>query len=584
MSLSFTAARPQVRFCTRIGQRRIATGLIAALWATLGFAAVEGWVFTGSALAKTPGKVYCFNRTCHRVKTIAETRRDVGRRQSVVASFYDDCRRDRYNPCGLTSSGERFRPHAPDNAASPIYPDGTKLLVRNPANGKVLIVRINNAGPYWRKRTLDLSRAAAEELGFRRRGIARLQVKVLTAPSRSEARYRRNRTYAPVPGYIGRHGTIDGAFRVASLMITAPELARRAYASLEPGPQTLREALAASPLGWLDRSEMRRVERRLRRARVRQARRTPGAGAIGSTPPPLPVAKPGSQRQPARQLLASLGQSYPAIKQSGTSVRQRRLRKKTRRAKAKQNLRTVKRSRANSRTRLRSRRTAGSQRKRIRSAKLRPRVQRRKSTAVRHARRAKQSKQRPASPAIRSRKDLRQNSRRRVPTVRTVRSTSSTRRTARHDAKRRRYVRQVRKETPVRGQQQRKRRASALAARTSRKAASSSRARPALGKQARRDRQRRYVRRLTTDKSKTGQRRRTSNTRRVAATTKAKTSRRPTKRADRSRQLRSKRTVKRASGVRGRSRRPLKLRGTSRPAPRAARPGRRAAVRRGSRG
>ena len=83
-------------------------------------------------------------RVCHRVETIAETRREIGKRRVLYASHYSSCKVDRFNPCGLTSSGERFRPNAPDNAASPIYPDGTKLLVWNPSNGKTVVVRINN--------------------------------------------------------------------------------------------------------------------------------------------------------------------------------------------------------------------------------------------------------------------------------------------------------------------------------------------------------------------------------------------------------------------------------------------------------
>jgi rare lipoprotein A len=70
--------------------------------------------------AKTPGATYCFHRVCHRVKTIAETVQAVGQTVTLKASFYDDPRRDRFNPRTETSSGERFRPDAPDNAASPI--------------------------------------------------------------------------------------------------------------------------------------------------------------------------------------------------------------------------------------------------------------------------------------------------------------------------------------------------------------------------------------------------------------------------------------------------------------------------------
>ena len=46
------------------------------------------------ANAKTPGKTYCYNRVCHRVLTLAETRRAVGKRRSVVASYYSHCKVD----------------------------------------------------------------------------------------------------------------------------------------------------------------------------------------------------------------------------------------------------------------------------------------------------------------------------------------------------------------------------------------------------------------------------------------------------------------------------------------------------------
>lgn len=164
-----------------------------------------------SADAKTPGSTYCFLDTCHRVRSIAETSSMVGRTETLVTSFYDDCRRDRYNPCGLTSSGEAFRSDKPDNAASPIYPDGTTLLIFNPASKRAAVVRINNAGPYWGNRKLDVSRAAAEKLGFKGNGVAKLQVKVLRAPSKTDATYKKNRKYEPVRGYVGKFASLDAA-------------------------------------------------------------------------------------------------------------------------------------------------------------------------------------------------------------------------------------------------------------------------------------------------------------------------------------------------------------------------------------
>lgn len=168
--------------------------------------------------AKTPGHTYCFYKTCHRVKTLAETRALIGQDHTLPTSFYDDCKSDRYNPCGLTSSGEVFRPNAADNAASSIYPDGTKLLVWSPQSGQALVLRINNAGPYWGNRTLDVSRAAAEKLGFKKQGVASLKARILDAPTKSEATYKKGRTYAPVAGDIGRYPSPSAAVAAITSM------------------------------------------------------------------------------------------------------------------------------------------------------------------------------------------------------------------------------------------------------------------------------------------------------------------------------------------------------------------------------
>jgi rare lipoprotein A len=161
--------------------------------------------------AKTPGKTYCFRGFCHRVLTLEETARIVGQQATLSTSNYDDCSRDRFNPCGLTSSGAVFQADKADNAASPIYPDGTIILVRNPKTAKSAVLRVNSAGPYHFKRMLDVSRATAEVLGFKTQGVANLEVRILQAPNKTEATYKRNRVYAAVPGYIGDFASLDAA-------------------------------------------------------------------------------------------------------------------------------------------------------------------------------------------------------------------------------------------------------------------------------------------------------------------------------------------------------------------------------------
>ncbi|HMN36672.1 MAG TPA: septal ring lytic transglycosylase RlpA family protein [Hyphomicrobium sp.] len=192
-------------FVRSVAGRMIRRPLAAALTASLAMLA------PAAAQAKTPGKTYCFNGVCHQVKTIHEMVKLVGTEEAFSTSFYDDCKRDRLNPCGLTSSGEKFRPNDADNAASPIYPNGTVLLLWNPATGEAATVRVNNSGPYWGKRKLDVSRATAEKLGFKDKGVAELIVRVADAPALAEARYKKNRRYAAVPGHMGKFASMASA-------------------------------------------------------------------------------------------------------------------------------------------------------------------------------------------------------------------------------------------------------------------------------------------------------------------------------------------------------------------------------------
>jgi rare lipoprotein A len=77
-----------------------------------------------------------------------------------------------------TASGERFDMHGL-TAAHRTLPFGTPVEVRNPANGKRVVVRINDRGPHTRRRLIDLSYAAARDLGIAARGTAPVELRVL---------------------------------------------------------------------------------------------------------------------------------------------------------------------------------------------------------------------------------------------------------------------------------------------------------------------------------------------------------------------------------------------------------------------
>ncbi|SCW38087.1 rare lipoprotein A [Rhizobium mongolense subsp. loessense] len=58
---------------------------------------------------------------------------------------------------------------------------GTKLRVTNRNNGRSVIVRVNDRGPFIRGRVLDLSRAAAQNIGMVRSGTAKVCYEVVAA-------------------------------------------------------------------------------------------------------------------------------------------------------------------------------------------------------------------------------------------------------------------------------------------------------------------------------------------------------------------------------------------------------------------
>ncbi len=77
-----------------------------------------------------------------------------------------------------TASGERYRAGAL-TAAHRSLPFGSKVRVTNPATGRSVTVRINDRGPFTPGRVIDVSRAAAEELGLIARGHAPVELALL---------------------------------------------------------------------------------------------------------------------------------------------------------------------------------------------------------------------------------------------------------------------------------------------------------------------------------------------------------------------------------------------------------------------
>jgi len=77
-----------------------------------------------------------------------------------------------------TASGRAYDDSEP-TAAHRTLPFGTRVKVTNLENGRSVVVTITDRGPFRKGRVIDVSKAAARDLGFLREGVTRVRVEVL---------------------------------------------------------------------------------------------------------------------------------------------------------------------------------------------------------------------------------------------------------------------------------------------------------------------------------------------------------------------------------------------------------------------
>jgi rare lipoprotein A len=77
-----------------------------------------------------------------------------------------------------TASGDTYHHHK-YTCAHKTLPFGTKLIVTNPANNKSVEVVVNDRGPFVKTRVIDLSKAAALELGIVQKGLAYVECQIV---------------------------------------------------------------------------------------------------------------------------------------------------------------------------------------------------------------------------------------------------------------------------------------------------------------------------------------------------------------------------------------------------------------------
>src|SRR4051812_43277109 len=153
-------------------------GVAAAAFAALALAACAQTSAVSENTASLRQELAVPSPTPKRVRTTAIRKRIEGRKPADahshetvgVASFYSEGRQ--------TASGEKFNTNEL-TAAHPTLPFGTTVRVTDVTTGRSVTVRVNDRGPYVPGRIVDVSSAAAKELGILDRGVTRVKLDVV---------------------------------------------------------------------------------------------------------------------------------------------------------------------------------------------------------------------------------------------------------------------------------------------------------------------------------------------------------------------------------------------------------------------
>lgn len=134
-----------------------------------------------------PGDTVCFSGGEHMHQTIGgrllagafltlfSAAVPVGTSHAATGNFQQCGKASWYKLGGTTASGEKADPGGM-TAAHRTLPFGSLVTVTNLANGKSVKLRINDRGPYSKGRVIDVTLAAARELGFVNKGVTRVRV------------------------------------------------------------------------------------------------------------------------------------------------------------------------------------------------------------------------------------------------------------------------------------------------------------------------------------------------------------------------------------------------------------------------
>jgi rare lipoprotein A len=91
-------------------------------------------------------------------------------KKTVLATYYHRKFEGRRTTSGAKYRAKKF------TAAHRTLPMGTMVTVTNPDNGKSVVVKVNDRGPYSKKLAIDLSERAAKQIGIYRKGIGKVEL------------------------------------------------------------------------------------------------------------------------------------------------------------------------------------------------------------------------------------------------------------------------------------------------------------------------------------------------------------------------------------------------------------------------
>jgi rare lipoprotein A len=190
--------KPQMQRADRRMQNK-GWGLFFSILATLIVFFLSGCAGPGRNLGKTTGPVRATTRPYVIKNKVYVPQKHFELVQKGVASYYGV--KDGFHG-RKTATGETFNAFGL-SAAHKTLPLPCVIHITNLDNGKTLVLKVNDRGPFKCNRILDVSEAAARRLGFYNKGTANVQIKTMVAESlrlpENQRGYRRKSSRIKIP-------------------------------------------------------------------------------------------------------------------------------------------------------------------------------------------------------------------------------------------------------------------------------------------------------------------------------------------------------------------------------------------------